>query len=105
VVGHPVFDTLKRVGDSGTEVVGTVDRSTLWVAQTPQVFTVAVLREALASAAREAFVGTDDASLVERIGGTVRMLAGPRSNLKVTVPEDMVVVDAVLRARHGTRGS
>jgi 2-C-methyl-D-erythritol 4-phosphate cytidylyltransferase len=105
VVGHPVFDTIKEVGRDGADVVRTVDRSALWAAQTPQVFTATVLREALAAAARDGFLGTDDAVLVERIGGKVRMLAGPRSNLKVTVPEDLAVVDAVLRARHETRES
>jgi 2-C-methyl-D-erythritol 4-phosphate cytidylyltransferase len=105
VVGHPVFDTLKEVAGEGRDVIRTVDRSRLWVAQTPQVFKLETLEAALASAARDRFIGTDDASLVERIGGTVRMMAAPRSNLKVTVPEDLVVVDAVLRARHRERES
>jgi 2-C-methyl-D-erythritol 4-phosphate cytidylyltransferase len=101
VVGHPVFDTLKRVGD-GRGIAETVDREGLWAAQTPQVFRADRLREAYAKATAEGFLGTDDASLVERIGGTVVMVRGPRDNIKVTVPEDLVVVEAVLRARKGS---
>lgn len=101
VVGHPMFDTVKRVADG--VVAETVDRTALWVAQTPQVFRTVVLRKAYRKAADDGFEGTDDASLVERAGGRVRMLAGPRENIKVTVPEDALVVDAVLKARGGGR--
>lgn len=104
VVGHPVYDTLKAVAEDGSTVTATVDRSALWVAQTPQVFRTSALRDALAAAAADGFLGTDDASLVERAGGMVMMLAGPRTNLKVTVPEDISVVDALLRARFENRG-
>lgn len=99
VVGHPVFDTLKRV--EGDAVRATVDRDGLWVAQTPQVFRTAALRKAYRTAEADGFLGTDDASLVERVGGRVRMVTGPRENIKVTVAEDAAVVDAILRARGG----
>jgi 2-C-methyl-D-erythritol 4-phosphate cytidylyltransferase len=98
VVGHPVFDTVKRVGEAGV-VTGTADRSELWVAQTPQVFRAERLREAYRVATADGATGTDDAALVERIGGRIAMVAGPRDNIKVTVPEDLVLVGAVLRAR------
>ena len=98
VVGHPVYDTLKTVGPDA-EVLGTADRSTMWVAQTPQVFVADVLRVAIESAAASGVVATDDASLVELAGGRIRMLEGPRTNIKVTVPEDIAVVDALLQAR------
>lgn len=98
VVGHPAYDTLKAVAPSGV-VEGAVDRSRVWVAQTPQVFRADSLREAYAAAVRDGFLGTDDASLVERSGGRVRMLLGPRDNVKVTVPEDLDLVEAVLRTR------
>lgn len=101
VVGHAMFDTVKRV-EAGV-VSETVDRAPLWVAQTPQVFRAGTLRDAYASASAEGFVGTDDASLVERCGGRIGMVTGPRENIKVTVPEDAAVVDAVLRARGGAR--
>lgn len=98
VVGHPSYDTIKTVDAAGT-IVSTPDRSSLWVAQTPQVFRAAVLRAAHARAAEEGLETTDDASIVEHIGGMVRMVEGPRWNLKVTVPEDLEVVEALLAAR------
>jgi 2-C-methyl-D-erythritol 4-phosphate cytidylyltransferase len=100
VVGHPAIDTLKTV-DAGGTVTGTPDRATLWVAQTPQVFRARVLRRAHEAAETEGFTGTDDASLVERAGGVVRMVEGPRHNIKVTVPEDLVFAEALLAAREG----
>lgn len=98
VVGHPAYDTLKLVDDDAV-VVGTVDRSAFWVAQTPQVFRAEALRSAYARAAATEPAATDDASLVERDGGRVRMFAGPRDNIKVTVAEDLAVVEALLASR------
>jgi 2-C-methyl-D-erythritol 4-phosphate cytidylyltransferase len=98
VVGHPALDTIKVVGP-GNRVTGTPKRATLWVAQTPQVFRVEALASAHARARAERWEATDDASLVERDGGVVGMLEGPRWNIKVTVPEDLIVVEALLRAR------
>lgn len=97
VVGHPAYDTLKKVEDA--RVTATPDRSSFWIAQTPQVFRGGVLREAYADAEREGFFGTDDASYVERIGGEVRMIEGPRENIKVTVAEDLAVVEAIIAYR------
>ena len=90
VVGHPALDTVKSV-DAAGRVQATLDRSTLWIAQTPQVFRCDTLRRAHARAEEDAFEGTDDASLVERDGGRVMMLEGPRWNFKVTMPEDLAV--------------
>lgn len=100
VVGHPAFDTLKVV-DAERRVVDTPDRATIWVAQTPQVFDADMLRRAHARAEADTFEGTDDASLVERIGGTVLMAEGPRWNIKVTLLEDLGVVEALLAQRKG----
>lgn len=100
VVGHPAYDTLKTV--DGVTVTGTPDRSLFWVAQTPQVFDARVLRDAYDRAHEEAFVGTDDASVVEQAGGVVRMIEGPRDNIKVTVAEDLEIVAAVLGQREGS---
>jgi 2-C-methyl-D-erythritol 4-phosphate cytidylyltransferase len=96
VVGHPAYDTIKEVGPA-LEVERTPDRASLWVAQTPQAFRAAPLRAAHAAAEADGFEGTDDASLVERIGGVVFMVEGPRWNVKVTLPEDLAVVEALLR--------
>lgn len=101
VVGHPSIDTLKVV--EGRSIVGTPDRTMFWVAQTPQVFRAAKCREAFQTAMCDGFVGTDDSSLIERIGGSVSMFQGPRDNIKVTVPEDVGPVIAALSARIGSR--
>jgi 2-C-methyl-D-erythritol 4-phosphate cytidylyltransferase len=97
VIGYPAIDTLKVV--SNDTIVGTPDRSALWTAQTPQVFKASMIREAHRAALADGFVGTDDASLVERIGGTVKIVRGPRDNVKLTVPEDRGAIEAGLRLR------
>jgi 2-C-methyl-D-erythritol 4-phosphate cytidylyltransferase len=97
VVGHPATDTLKVV-ERGM-IVDTADRSRYWHAQTPQVFRTVAFRNVMREAELGAWEATDDAALVERAGGRVAMVEGPRDNLKVTVPEDAAVVEAVLRWR------
>jgi len=97
VVGFPAIDTLKVV--SGNNIIGTPDRSSFWAAQTPQVFRSSIIREAHTTALSEGFVGTDDSSLVERLGGKVLLVQGPRDNLKITVPEDRGPAEAGLRQR------
>jgi 2-C-methyl-D-erythritol 4-phosphate cytidylyltransferase len=97
VVGYPAIDTLKVISDSF--IIGTPDRSAFWVAQTPQVFRSEVIREAHATALAEGFVGTDDSSLVERIDGRVVLVKGPRNNIKITVPEDRISIEAGLAMR------
>lgn len=100
VVGHPSYDTLKAV-DAAGRITATPDRRAFWAAQTPQAFRAEVLRRAYAVAADDRYEGTDDASLVERAGGVVHMLAGPRDNIKITVPEDVLLVERLLEARAG----
>lgn len=97
VVGHPAVDTLKEV--TGREIVGTPDRARFWAVQTPQLFAAATLRAAYTQAEAEGFLGTDDASLVERMGERVAVFEGPRDNIKVTVAEDLRFVEAALRFR------
>ncbi len=99
VCGHPAIDTLKVV--EGSSVVGTPDRSMFWIAQTPQIFHSDILLEAHRTALQEGYVGTDDASLVERIGGKVVLVDCPRDNMKLTVPEDLPAVSSLLHARFG----
>lgn len=94
VVGHPVYDTVKTVVDR--RIVATFDREGLWIAQTPQVFRRRSFVAAHAAAERKGFVTTDDAAVIEANGGTVSMYPGPRENVKVTVPEDLAIVEAVL---------
>ncbi len=95
VVAVPVQDTIKQVGPDGV-VAATPDRSTLWAVQTPQVFWADVLVRAFRQAAADGFVGTDDASLVERIGVPVRVHRGDPTNIKLTTPADFRVAEALL---------
>lgn len=97
VVGHPACDTIKSV--AGDRIAGTVDRDALWVAQTPQVFFRKPLQNAHLEAFASARVATDDASLMEAAGHQVGVLLGPRENIKVTVAEDLMIADAILRYR------
>lgn len=94
VAGHPSVDTLKVV--ESDRIVETPERARYWQVQTPQVFRADVLRDAYSRAAVDGFLGTDDASLVERLGGDVRVVEGPRDNIKVTLPEDIAVMRAIL---------
>ena len=85
ILSVPLADTIKRArGERCT----TVDRRGLWAAQTPQVFRAKLLREAHVQAERDAYSGTDDAELVERIGGAVAIVPSTRANFKITTPED-----------------
>lgn len=95
VAAIPAVDTIKQV-DSAEIVTGTPDRSTLRAVQTPQGFTVDIIRRAHKAAMQEKFIGTDDASLVERLGESVRLTLGDRRNIKLTTPEDMIMAEAFL---------
>lgn len=101
VAAMPVRDTLKRVrGGPGRLVVAeTVPRSDLWAAQTPQVFRSTLLRRAFDAAGDGIGAFTDDASLVEALGHDVRVFEGASTNVKVTLPEDIALVEALLRTR------
>lgn len=94
IVGTPVKDTIKEV--DGGLISGTPERKRLWQAQTPQGFRYQLLAEAFCSADAAGFLGTDDASLLERIGLPVAILAGDYRNIKVTTPEDLVIAAALL---------
>jgi 2-C-methyl-D-erythritol 4-phosphate cytidylyltransferase len=94
ILAAPVRDTIKRV--EGDRVVETPDRARLWAAQTPQVFRLALLREALAKADAEGFLATDDAQLVERLGAPVRVVPSDPGNLKITHAGDLRAAEAWL---------
>lgn len=95
-------DTLKLVEDG--LIVGTPDRDYYWNAQTPQAFRTKKLLAAHRASVWDDYVGTDDASLIERRGGKVRCVECSRANLKVTVPEDLVVAQALLGRRIDEEG-
>jgi len=95
-VGVPVTDTVKSV-DGDRFIERTVDRKSLWSAQTPQTFRMNVIKKAYEKAYDDNFYGTDDASLVERIGINVRMIMGSYDNIKITTPEDLVVGEEIIK--------
>jgi 2-C-methyl-D-erythritol 4-phosphate cytidylyltransferase len=97
IAATPVTDTIKE--SRGEEVVRTLDRSCLWAVQTPQVFTRRALERALDCADEDLAAATDDASLVESGGGTVRLVPAPRENMKVTTPLDLRVAELLLAER------
>lgn len=99
IVGVPVKDTIKEV-DEGL-ISGTPERQRLWQAQTPQGFRYQLLAGAFRSADEAGFLGTDDASLLERLGQPVSMLQGDYRNIKVTTPEDLLVATALLDTQGG----
>jgi 2-C-methyl-D-erythritol 4-phosphate cytidylyltransferase len=102
ILAAPVPDTVKRVRNG--RIVETPPRSECFAAQTPQVFRVDWLREALAKAEAEGVRGTDDAALVERLGIPVEVVTGPATNLKITTAADLRLAEALLaEAEAGTR--
>ena len=94
----PVKDTIKRVRDDNA-VADTVDRSTLRAVQTPQVFQADILKAALQSVFEQGVEVTDDCSAVEKLGKTVYLIPGDEANLKITTPMDLILAEAILRAR------
>ena len=92
----PVEDTIKEVRDG--RVAGTLDRTLLVRAQTPQGFRYGVLKKALEAARRDRFYGTDEAALAERIGIPVTALPGDPRNIKITAPVDIPIAEALLDA-------
>lgn len=95
IVGVPVKDTIKRVIEGA--VVETVERECLCQAQTPQAFRLELLKAAHKYAEEVAFLGTDEASLVEQLGITVHVVKGSYQNIKITTPEDMVLAQAIVK--------
>ena len=98
IAAAPVTDTIKRAGPDG-RVAETLDRAALWSIQTPQVFRRTALERALDRPDAELAAATDDAMLVERDGGRVRVVPAPRENLKVTTPLDLAVAELLLGRR------
>ena len=97
IAAAPVSDTIKEVGDDSRTVARTLDRRRLWAIQTPQVFRRDVLERVLSSASDELLAAaTDDAWLVERSGGVVRVVESSPSNLKVTTIGDLHVAEMLL---------
>ena len=104
ILALPAADTVKKAGkDEGgaLRVIGTEDRSQLWLAQTPQMFRCGLLLQALKQA-REPV--TDEAAAIEQMGLQPRLVTGSRENIKVTFAEDLKIAEAILANRRGDPG-
>ena len=93
----PLTDTVKRTEDG--LVVETVDRSSLWAVQTPQVFEAGLIKGAIQKAMEDGELLTDDCGAVERLGMKVTLTSGSRENIKITTPLDLILGEAILQAR------
>lgn len=90
----PLEDTIKEVA-KGT-VLRTLDRTKLFRVQTPQGFSYSALKEALDAAQKENFYGTDEAMLVEKMGGKIYTVEGDPKNIKITTQRDMKIAEALI---------
>ena len=104
VCGFPCTDTLKAVGEDEM-VQRTVDRSTLWQVQTPQIFLTQLLRDSYQAVAKSGGVFTDDTAVVERAGHPVRIVHYPGVNFKVTTPTDWTLAEAYLQFSDSQTGA
>jgi len=96
ILGIPVKDTIKVVDNTTKRIMETLDRSKLWIIQTPQMFPFEIIKEAHEKAREEDFVGTDDASLVERLGIPVYVIEGEAFNIKITTKDDLLWMEGIL---------
>jgi 2-C-methyl-D-erythritol 4-phosphate cytidylyltransferase len=98
IAGIPAVDTVKQVDRTadGAVVLATVPRERMVMAQTPQGFRFGLLKKAFDEAGADGFLGTDEASLIERAGGTVHVVMGSPRNLKITTPGDLELAEFIL---------
>lgn len=95
ILGTPASDTLKRA-DKSNIIETTLSRENIWLAQTPQAFKYDLILKAHETARRDGYVGTDDASLVERMGEDVKIINGGKFNIKITKKEDLDIAKLML---------
>ena len=98
VVGIPSKDTVKTVSPENI-IMETLDRASIWLVQTPQVFHCSVIKQAYERAQRIKYKATDDSKLVERMGISVKMIMGSSENIKITTKEDLAMAEAILKGR------
>ena len=95
ITAVPVKDTIKKAVNM--EVSETIERSSLWSVQTPQAFRISLLLQAYEDAEKDGFLGTDDASLAERMGVGVSIVEGHYDNIKLTTTEDLYFAEAIMK--------
>jgi 2-C-methyl-D-erythritol 4-phosphate cytidylyltransferase len=103
ILAMPVGDTLKRSGDS-REIIDTVDRRSLWAAQTPQLFRVGALTVAIDAAHRQGCEMTDESSAMEFVGATPKLVMGSVANIKITHSTDLAIAEALLMRKEQSTG-
>ena len=94
VLGVPVKDTIKEVKKG--IIKKTLKRDSLWAIQTPQVFPYAIISKVYERSIRDGFYSTDDAALVEKYGGKIKVIMGSYRNIKITTPEDLITAESLL---------
>lgn len=94
VLGVPVKETIKICNNNN--ILSTPKRTSLWIAQTPQVFDMKILKKAYENAIKNNLTATDDSQIVEKIGHTVYMLEGSYKNIKITTQEDLLFAKQIL---------
>jgi 2-C-methyl-D-erythritol 4-phosphate cytidylyltransferase len=102
VAAQPVADTIKESSD-GKLIERTLDRARLWAVQTPQTFQIEIIRRALSEVRRRGLMITDDTAACELVSQPVRLVVGTEPNPKVTRPEDLAWIEALLRKETGQR--
>jgi 2-C-methyl-D-erythritol 4-phosphate cytidylyltransferase len=98
ILAVPVRDTLKRC-DETSAIIGTVDRTSLWHALTPQMFRLADLRRAVEQALAAGVIVTDEAQAIELAGGVPRVVEGHMDNIKITHPDDLLLAELYMQAQ------
>ncbi|ACK42750.1 MULTISPECIES: 2-C-methyl-D-erythritol 4-phosphate cytidylyltransferase [Dictyoglomus] len=97
ILGIPVRDTIKVVDKNSKKVIETLDRSKLWLIQTPQMFPFEIIKKAHEKAVEDNFIGTDDASLVERLNIPVYIVEGDPLNIKITTKDDLLWIEGIIQ--------
>jgi len=107
IAGVPAIDTVKQVDRTadGAVVIATVPRERMVLAQTPQGFRFGLLKKAFDEATADGFMGTDEASLIERSGGAVHVVMGSARNMKITTPADMELAEFFLSQENRRKAS
>ena len=100
ILALPVSDTLKR-SNADDEILETVDRSQFWAAQTPQLFRLGALCEAMQDSLKNAYALTDEASAVEHAGGKPKLIMGSPENIKITWPGDLTIARGLFANKAG----
>ena len=103
LLAQPVTDTLKseHIDETGARVSVTLDRAGKWLAQTPQMFRIGALLQALKHAEEHGLVVTDESSAMEAVGWSPKLVRSSALNVKITYPEDFALAEAILLSRQG----